>query len=136
MSTILIVDDDPDIRLLLRLELVAEGYDVVTANDGQQALDSIAASSPDLVLLDVMMPVLDGWGVLAALDHEVAPPVIVISGIGADRGAHISHALERGAVDFVGKPFEPAALGALVARVLARSKDELEAERLSRLQTL
>ncbi len=63
VARILVVDDDPDIRLLLRLELSAEGYAIVEAGDGQAALTALEDESVDLVLLDIMMPVLDGWGV-------------------------------------------------------------------------
>ncbi len=61
MATILVVDDDADIRLLLRIELTAEHHQIVEAADGAQALTAMAAEAPDLVLLDMMMPVMDGW---------------------------------------------------------------------------
>ncbi len=113
MTTVLVVDDDPDIQLLLRLELQAEGYVVVTADNGIEALDRIAALRPDVVLLDVMMPELDGWGVLEQLD-EPKPAVIVISGLATDRAGHYRHAVELGALGFVSKPFDSAKLLELV----------------------
>ncbi|MDE0803711.1 MAG: response regulator [Acidimicrobiales bacterium] len=113
MTTVLVVDDDPDIQLLLRLELQAEGYVVVTADNGLEALDRIPALDPDVVLLDVMMPELDGWGVLELLD-EPKPAVIVISGLATDRAGHYRHAVELGALGFVSKPFDSAKLLELV----------------------
>lgn len=105
MTTVLVVDDDADIRLLLRLELAAEGYDVVTAEHGLEALELIGATDPRVVLLDVMMPELDGWGVLERLD-DPKPAVIVVSGLATDRDQHYRHAVELGALGFVSKPFD------------------------------
>lgn len=113
MTTVLVVDDDHDIQLLLRLELQAEGYVVVTADNGLEALDRIPALQPDVVLLDVMMPELDGWGVLEQLD-EPKPAVIVISGLATDRAGHYRNAVELGALGFVSKPFDSAKLLELV----------------------
>ena len=113
MTTVLVVDDDPDIQLLLRLELQAEGYVVVTADNGLEALDRIPALLPDVVLLDVMMPELDGWGVLEQLE-EPKPAVIVISGLATDRAGHYRHAVELGALGFGSKPFDSAKLLELV----------------------
>src|SRR5438132_101328 len=79
-AKILIVDDEPDILLLLRIDLEAEGYETLLAADGDTALRRIADERPDLVLLDVMMPVIDGWGVLQRL-HDMGHPtrVVVVS---------------------------------------------------------
>lgn len=116
MTTVLVVDDDPDIQLLLRLELEGDGYLVVTAADGLEALDRIETARPDVVLLDIMMPELDGWGVLEQLD-ESAPAVIVVSGLATDRARHYRNAVELGALGFVSKPFDSAKLLELVALV-------------------
>src|SRR5438876_12443877 len=80
MARILVVDDEPDILLLHRLNLEGAGHEVLLAADGMKALERIDADMPDCVVLDVMMPVLDGWGVLEALQaREAAPPVLVVS---------------------------------------------------------
>ena len=113
MTTVMVVDDDPDIQLLLRLELSAEGYEVVTADDGLEAIDRIPTVQPDVVLLDVMMPGLDGWGVLERLE-DPKPAVIVVSGLATDRDHHYRHAVEMGALGFVSKPFDSAKLLELV----------------------
>src|SRR6187200_2435897 len=103
MSSLLVVDDDPDIRLLLRLALSAEGHHIGEAFDGRQALDAIAQDPPDLVVLDLMMPVLDGWGVLEALDLSTAPPVVVITAFASEGDRHVAELFERGALDVIAK---------------------------------
>ena len=113
MTTVLVVDDDPDIQLLLRIELAAEGYDVVTASDGLEAVELIPTLRPDVVLLDVMMPGLDGWGVLERLEDPL-PAVIVVSGLATDQDQHYLHAVELGALGFVSKPFDSTKLLELV----------------------
>ena len=128
MSRILIVDDEPDILLMLRLNLEAEGHEVVLAADGEKALERIERDLPELVLLDVMMPVLDGWGVLERLRPRAdAPPVVVVSArTGED---DMAHALRLGACEYVTKPFDPERLLALLAETLTRTLEEREAHR-------
>jgi len=139
-ARVLIVDDEPDVLLLLRIELEAEGYETLLAADGDTALRRILEEHPDIVLLDVMMPVVDGWGVLQRLaDQGATTRVIVLSAKATD--SDVAHALELGADEYVIKPFEPAALLTTVAHVLQSSPSDLEAgrrrrlERLSRAQT-
>ena len=104
MARILVVDDEPDILLLHRLNLEAAGHEVLLAADGMKALERIEADRPDCVVLDVMMPVLDGWGVLEALQaRDDAPPVLVVSA--KSTTADIEHALSIGARGFLAKPF-------------------------------
>ncbi len=113
MPRVLIVDDEPDILLMLRVSLEASGFDTGLAADGDVALQRIRQEQYDLVLLDIMMPVLDGWGVLEALrDAEQAPRVVVLSAKSADRD--IARALELGATDYITKPFE---IEALIGRI-------------------
>ena len=128
MSRILIVDDEPDILLMLRLNLEAGGHEVVMAADGEKALERIDADEPDLVVLDVMMPVLDGWGVLERLQHHAAPPpVVVVSAKTADRD--IAQALGLGAADYLTKPFDPDRLLTALDQTLSRSPEERQARR-------
>ena len=133
MSRILIVDDDADIRLLLRLELGAEGHQIAEAGDGQEALDALAAERPDVVLLDMMMPVLDGWGVLEALDVQQAPPIVVITALASDGDRHVAELLQLGAIDVIAKPFDPGWLVRLVDAVLLVEPDERDEYRRRRL---
>lgn len=132
MARILVVDDDPDIRLLLRLELSAEGHTIVEAGDGQAALEELQRASADLVLLDIMMPVLDGWGVLRALD-PTSPPVVVVTALATHDNHHLEEMLDLGAVDVVVKPFDPGWLVDLVEEVVALDHAGRQAHRAARL---
>lgn len=133
MSTILVVDDDADIRLLLRLELSAEGHDIIEAGDGAEALAVLAAEAPDLVLLDMMMPIADGWEVLKAVDHATAPPIVVITALASEGDRHVAEVLALGAIDVIPKPFDPGWLIRLVDAVLLVEPDEREEYRRRRL---
>jgi DNA-binding response OmpR family regulator len=125
---VLIVDDEPDILLMLRVNLEAEGYQTSLAADGETALRRIADERPDLILLDVMMPVMDGWGVLEALaDDMFAHRVIVVSAKSSERD--IVRALELGASTYLTKPFDPDELIAEVGRVLSSTPAQLEEQR-------
>jgi len=118
VAKVLVVDDEPDILLILQVNLEAAGFEVVVAGDGQEALDRIRDDRPDVVVLDVMMPVLDGWEVLQALQPQAdAPPVIVLSAKFGDQER--AHAYGLGAVDYLNKPFDPVVLLASIRRVLA-----------------
>jgi len=135
LPRVLIVDDEPDVLLLLRIELEAEGYETLLAADGETAIRRILEEKPDIVLLDVMMPVVDGWGVLQRLaEHRSETRVIVLSAKAS--AADVAHALELGAHEYVTKPFEPAALLATVAHVLSSAPAELDAGRRRRLEKL
>src|SRR3954469_25493097 len=117
MARILVVDDEPDISLLHRLNLEGPGREGRLAADGMTALERIDRDHPDCVVLDVMMPVLDGWGVLEALqERHDAPPVLVVSDKSAD--VDIDHAVAMGAKGYLSKPFNAQALLDEVARLL------------------
>ena len=131
-AKVLIVDDEPDVLLLLRVNLEAAGYQTVLAADGETALSRIDDARPDVVLLDIMMPVMDGWGVLRALsERESAPRVVVVSAKSSDRD--IVRALSSGALDYVTKPFDPDDLVDIVAVTVASSTDELEERRRQKI---
>jgi two-component system, OmpR family, response regulator MprA len=118
---ILIVDDDPDLLLLLRTTLESEGYDAALASDGRAALARIGEDEPDLVLLDLMMPVLDGWGVLDAL-AGTAPRVVVVSAKSGEQD--MARAYEMGAAEYVVKPYDPLTLVETIRSVLDRSEED------------
>lgn len=134
MARVLIVDDEPDILLMLRVNLESDGHETALAADGETALQRVAEEQFDLMLLDVMMPVMDGWGVLDNLPrYETAPRrVIVVSAKSSPRD--VARALDAGAVDYISKPFSPRDLSTLVDRVLALPDDELDAHRVARLE--
>ena len=135
MTRVLIVDDEPDILLMLRVNLEADGFETALAADGETALRRIEEERFDLVLLDVMMPVMDGWGVLQGLSSDPgAPRVIVVSAKSADRD--IARALQAGAADYVTKPFSPVDLSGLIQRVVNYTADELVAHRAQRMSQL
>lgn len=102
---ILVADDEPEIRELLRLYLENEKYTVVEAKDGQQALDTIKSEKPDLCILDIMMPNVDGYRCLAQLRRQSNIPVIIISAKNADSEKILG--LNLGADDYLTKPFNP-----------------------------
>jgi excisionase family DNA binding protein len=105
--TILIVDDDAGTRALVRASLELEGFDVVEAESAPKGLTAVEEESPDLILLDVMMPQMDGWEMLRRVQeqHGGAIPVVMFSGKVDESSA--GEAAERGASGFVGKPFDP-----------------------------
>lgn len=112
---IVIVDDEAEMTQLLKIELETEGYEVAVANEGQSGLSLIREVKPDLVLLDVMMPKLDGYGVLKALKEDAATKEIAIimltaKGLSDD----IQKGLDRGVDDYIPKPFHS---GLLIKRI-------------------
>ena len=133
MSRILVVDDHEDIRLLLRLELSADGHHILEAENGEEALAAIAAGPVDLVLLDIMMPVMDGWEVLRRLSGEPRPPIVVVTGMSSAEHRHVVDLLELGAPDVVPKPFEPDWLMRLVDAILLVDPDEHDEYRQRRI---
>lgn len=118
--TLLVADDEPTIRDLLRDFFEAQGYTVVTAEDGKQALAIARDVDPDLILLDVMMPWMDGFDVVRALQREGQTPVILLTARAAETDK-IS-GLELGADDYITKPFSFHEVAARVKAVLRRSE--------------
>lgn len=105
-TSVLVVDDEPQVVWMLRFSLEAEGYQTISAGDGRDALDQIRRHRPKVVLLDIMMPVMDGWSVLEELRTLAAgerPRVVVVSARASTRDRE--KAIELGADAFVAKPF-------------------------------
>lgn len=118
---VLVADDDPGIRLLCQSMLEAEGFEVDVVSNGREALEHARASTPDLALLDVTMPFLDGWEVAEALGGDESTrdvPIVMMTGHAEEE--HLEKAVRAGAADFVSKPFEPDELMATVNDVLLR----------------
>jgi CheY-like chemotaxis protein len=113
---VLVVDDDASIRQFLRVALTDRGYDVVSAEHGQEALDAIQQSPPDLILLDMRMPVMDGWAFAAAYRERPEPraPVVVLT---AARDA-AQYAAEIEAAAFLAKPFDLRSLLRVIAELV------------------
>ena len=116
---VLIVDDDPIVRDVLSRYLARSGFRVATADDGESALAAYEAQTPDLVLLDLMLPRVDGFGVFESIRRTDSTPVVMLTAKGgeADRIA----GLDIGADDYVAKPFSPREVVARVRAVLRRS---------------
>jgi DNA-binding response OmpR family regulator len=118
---VLVADDDPDIRSLVALRLEKSGYEVVSARDGEQALATALERVPDLALLDVMMPKLDGYEVTERLreqDETRHLPVILLTA--RVQESDIARGVEAGADDYVAKPFSTSELRDRVQAVLGR----------------
>lgn len=135
MAKVLLIDDEPDILLMLRMSFEDEGHEVVMAADGRMGLERLAEHRPDVIVLDMMMPVVDGWGVLEAKKVEGNDtPVVVVSAKSDPKDA--KKALELGAIEYVVKPFDLDRLLNLVTVVAAESAAEREARRQAAIAAL
>ena len=130
---ILVVDDEPSIRLICRVNLDASGFEVLEAEDGETALSIARREQPDLILLDVMLPGIDGWEVAEELSEMAETreiPVVFITARSAAPDELRSHAV--GGVAYIGKPFDPKLLSETVTRVVQRirrgERDQLRHE--------
>ncbi|ACS99464.1 response regulator transcription factor [Paenibacillus sp. JDR-2] len=118
MPKILVVDDDPNIRELVSLFLRREGYEVIEATNGEDALNRLEAVKPDLAVIDVMMPKMDGWALCSALRESFDMPLLMLTAKGET--AHKVKGFELGADDYVVKPFDPPELIVRVKALLKR----------------
>ena len=126
-KTVLIVEDDRNIADLLRLYLEKEGYTVVIAPDGMRGVEQFRTVHPSLVLLDVMLPGLDGWGVCRAIRAESQTPIIMLTAKSETEDK--VNGLKQGADDYITKPFEMKEALARIEAVLRRSGIEPEKSR-------
>jgi DNA-binding response OmpR family regulator len=141
VTRVLVIDDEAPIRLLCKVNLEAEGMDVLEAADGPTGLDLSRENTPDVVLLDVMMPGLDGWQVAEQLlqdDRTSEIPIIFLTARAEFRDR--ARGLDIGGIDYVTKPFNPLELAPLVRDLLARiergERDNLRGEKLAELRSL
>ena len=141
MTRVLVIDDEAPIRLLCRVNLEAEGMEVLEAADGPSGLEKARTEKPDVILLDVMMPALDGWRVAEQLLDEESTqniPIIFLTARAEFRDR--ARGLDIGGVDYVTKPFNPLELASLVNDMLDRiargERDDLRREKLSELRSL
>ena len=119
---ILVVEDDGNISDLIRMYLVKEGFDVRIASDGGKALEEFAKSEPDLILLDIMLPVMDGWAVCAKIRETSKVPIIMLTAKGETFDK--VNGLEMGADDYITKPFDVKELIARIHAVMRRYEDQ------------
>jgi DNA-binding response OmpR family regulator len=141
MTRVLVIDDEAPIRLLCRVNLEAEGMEVLEASDGPTGLEKARNDEPDVILLDVMMPGLDGWTVAERLLEDEATrriPIIFLTARADVRDR--ARGLGTGGLDYITKPFNPVDLAAHVEEVVGAVKrgerEELRAEKLSELRDL
>ena len=118
MTTILLVDDEPNIIDLAQMYLSQEGYDILTATDGQQALQQVEDTMPDLIVLDLMLPEVDGWEVCRQIRARSDVPIVMLTARNDDVDKIVG--LELGADDYLTKPFNPRELVARVRAILRR----------------
>src|ERR687886_2072743 len=141
MTKVLVIDDEAPIRLLCRVNLEAEGMDVLEAADGPSGLEKARAETPDVVLLDVMMPGLDGWRVAEELlddGRTQSIPIVFLTARAELRDR--ARGLDLGGVDYVTKPFNPVELAPQVRELLTRvaqgEREELRREKLGELRAM
>jgi DNA-binding response OmpR family regulator len=138
-TRVLVIDDEAPIRLLCRVNLEAEGMKVLEAADGPSGLDCARTALPDVILLDVMMPGLDGWQVAEELlddERTSGIPIVFLTARAELRDR--ARGLDVGGIDYVTKPFNPIELASLVRDLLGRvdrgEREELRREKLSQLR--
>jgi two-component system alkaline phosphatase synthesis response regulator PhoP len=141
MTKVLVIDDEPPIRLLCRVNLEAEGMEVLEASDGPTGLEKARNEEPDVILLDVMMPGLDGWQVAEELidgEGTNAIPIVFLTARAEARDR--ARGLDLGGIDYVTKPFNPVELAPLVRDLISRvergERDELRREKIQELRDL
>lgn len=134
---ILVVEDEADLAHLVQVNLELAGYEVSIARDGAEGVAAVREDPPDMVLLDVMMPVLDGWGVLTRLDEDPGLddlPVVMLTALSEERDLIRGHL--QGAIRYVTKPFEMRRLLEAVEQALAEPTEDERAERRRKVRTL
>ena len=141
MTKVLVIDDEAPIRLLCRVNLEAEGMEVLEAADGVSGVDAARSERPDVILLDVMMPGMDGWQVAEQLVEDEKTnqiPLVFLTARAELRDR--ARGLELGGVDYITKPFNPVELASVVDGLLERvrrgERDDLRREKIAELRSL
>jgi DNA-binding response OmpR family regulator len=140
-TTVLVIDDEAPIRLLCRVNLEAEGMAVLEAADGPSGLEKARSETPDVILLDVMMPGLDGWRVAEELlDDQRTQEIPIVFLTARAELRDRARGLDLGGIDYVTKPFNPVELATQLRRLLARvelgEREDMRREKLSDLRQL
>ncbi|HEX7082962.1 MAG TPA: response regulator [Gaiellaceae bacterium] len=141
LTRVLVIDDEAPIRLLCRVNLEAEGMEVLEAADGPSGLDKARSERPDVILLDVMMPGLDGWRVAEELlDDRTTERIPIVFLTARAELRDRARGIDLGGVEYVTKPFNPVDLAPLVRGLLSRvergERDDLRREKLNELRAL
>jgi DNA-binding response OmpR family regulator len=122
---IVLAEDEPQIARLIEFKLKKEGYEVTWKENGEEALEAIKADKPDLILLDIMMPVMGGYEVLRRLKEDEnlkSIPVIMLTAMAQEKD--VVKGIDLGAEDYISKPFHPAELLARVKRILGKETEQ------------
>jgi DNA-binding response OmpR family regulator len=141
VTKVLVIDDEAPIRLLCRVNLEAEAMEVVEAPDGPTGLEAAAGEQPDVILLDVMMPGLDGWSVAERLleDERTGSIPIIFLTARADLRDR-ARGIDLGGLDYITKPFNPVELASVVSGVVTAvergEREQLRAEKVAELRVL
>jgi two-component system, OmpR family, alkaline phosphatase synthesis response regulator PhoP len=138
-TSVLVIDDEAPIRLLCRVNLEAAGMRVLEAGDGESGIEKARKGEPDVILLDVMMPGLDGWHVAEALlDDPMTDDIPIVFLTARAELRDRARGIDLGGVDYVTKPFDPVELAPLVRDLLERvhqgQRDDLRREKLTELR--
>jgi DNA-binding response OmpR family regulator len=141
VTKVLVVDDEAPIRLLCRVNLEAEGMEVLEAADGEAGLALARSERPDVVLLDVMMPAMDGWQVAERMfEDELTSQIPLVFLTARAELRDRARGLELGGVDYITKPFNPTELASVVETMLERvrrgERDDLRREKIAELRDL
>jgi len=141
VTKVLVIDDEAPIRLLCRVNLEAEGMEVLEASDGPSGIDQARSDPPDVIFLDVMMPGLDGWQVAEQLledERTSSIPIVFLTARAELRDR--ARGLDLGGLDYVTKPFNPVELAPLIRDLIARveggEREELRRAKLAELRRL
>ena len=137
MARVLVIDDEPDVLLLCRVNLQHAGHEVLEAPDGERGVATALAERPDAIVLDLMLPQMDGYDVLAALGEDQRTkdiPVLVLTAK-AQREDRV-RCWEEGASEYMTKPFSPSALSSTLAQLIAMSPQERTERRADVLRKL
>jgi DNA-binding response OmpR family regulator len=141
MTKVLIIDDEAPIRLLCRVNLEAEGMEVVEAPDGPTGLEVVESERPDAILLDVMMPGLDGWSVAERLlekEDTREIPIVFLTARADLRDR--ARGMDLGGLDYITKPFNPVDLASLVEEVVSAvargEREQLRSDKIAELRAL
>ena len=133
---VLVADDEPALRKLLKTNMELEGYETIEASNGAEVLEAVERENPDIILLDIMMPVMDGWQVMTELaaNPEYSQKVILVSAKASDDAQ--LQGWELGADEYITKPFDLDSLLERVREVAARSEAESEKRRAEAIEEL
>jgi two-component system alkaline phosphatase synthesis response regulator PhoP len=127
-TKVLAVDDAPDVRRLIEIKLKKEGFEVLTAVDGQDGLEQALSAKPDVVLMDVMMPKMDGFTAVRAIKAQADPAPVILMLTAEGKESDVMQGLAGGADDYLVKPFAPRELISRIKLAMSRAGRQVDLE--------